>query len=305
MLNKNHTHEEIKKNMEKHKQCLVCNSDKLKNMQAYFDAHELVKCKSCGLVFMENIPSLEVLNKHYSNYSYSSEGYLSPITVQSYNALLDEFEPYRKTNKILDVGCGRGWFLEAAKKRGWDVYGTEYSEEAIKICESNGLEMRHGKLNPDTFSSEEFDVITSFEVIEHINNPQEETSHIYNFLRKGGLFYLTTPNFNCYLRYYLKADYNIIEYPEHLTYYTRSTLKNLLKNQGFKRDKVLTTGISITRLKASTKTTSENFAPNVSSDENLRQQIAGKWYLKKMKILINKVLTIFGIGLTLKGYFHK
>jgi len=291
--------------MTKHKHCLICSSDKIKKLQGYYNKHGLVKCKSCGLVFMENIPTIDELDKHYSKYSYSSDGYLSPLTIQSYNLLLDEFEPYRKTNKILDVGCGRGWFLQEAKKRGWNVYGTEYSEEAIKICKSNGLEMNVGKLESNTFSNEEFDIITSFEVIEHINNPLEETSYIFNFLRKGGLFYLTTPNFNCYLRFYLKEDYNIIGYPEHLTYYTKRTLKKLLSQQGFKAVKILTTGISITRLKTSKKKNSEKLISKESSDEKLRQQIAGKWYLESIKIIANKLLTKFGIGLSLKGYFIK
>ena len=254
---------------------------------------------------MENIPTSEELNKHYSQYSYSSSGYLSPLTIHSYNLLLDEFESYRKTNKILDVGCGRGWFLQEANKRGWNVFGTEYSTEAIKICKSNGLKMHEGKLESTAFSSEEFDIITSFEVIEHINNPIEETSYIYKFLRKGGLFYLTTPNFNCYLRFYLKENYNIIGYPEHLAYYTRRTLKKVLSEQGFRAIKVLITGISITRLKTSKKANSEKLISAESSDEKLRQQISQKWYLGRIKFFVNKLLTIFGIGISLKGYFVK
>ncbi|MCH8330091.1 MAG: hypothetical protein IH946_01715, partial [Bacteroidetes bacterium] len=78
----------------------------------------MIKCKDCGFVFMEKIPTLEELNAHYENYSYDSEGYLSPLTIKSYNLLLDEFEKYRKTNKLLDVGCGRGWFLQEAKITG-------------------------------------------------------------------------------------------------------------------------------------------------------------------------------------------
>ncbi|HPX77089.1 MAG TPA: class I SAM-dependent methyltransferase [Bacteroidales bacterium] len=291
--------------MAKHQHCLICESSKIKQLQGYYDKHKLVKCQSCGLVFMENIPTIEELNTHYSKYSYSSEGYLSPLTVQSYNFLLNKFEPYRKTNKILDVGCGRGWFLQEAKKRGWNVYGTEYSDEAIKICKSNGLEMKEGQLKHDTFTAEEFDIVTSFEVMEHINNPLEETNYIYNFLRKGGMFYITTPNFNSYLRYYLKSDFNVIAYPEHLTYYTRNTMKKLMKKQGFTPLKILTTGISVSRLKTSKKPKSEKMFSETSSDERLRQQIATKRHLGYIKIIVNKILSVLGIGITLKGYFIK
>ena len=291
--------------MKKHKNCLICNSNHLKQMDGYYAKHQLIKCKDCSFVFMENIPSLQELDNYYSAYSYASESYLSPITIKSYNSTLDEFEKFRKTNKILDVGCGNGWFLEEARKRGWEVYGTEYSETAIKICKEKGIEMIQGQLLSDTFSEDKFDVITSFEVLEHINNPIEDTSHIYSFLRKGGQFYVTTPNFNSLLRFHLKQDYNVITYPEHLSYYTKKTINKLFKNQGFKKVKLQTTGISITRFKASKKNNSEELISEVSADEKLRQKIDSKPYLEYVKKFVNYTLSLFGIGMTLKAYYIK
>ena len=291
--------------MERHNECLICTSEKLNKMGRYYQKHNLVKCKSCGFIFIETIPTLKELNDHYSQYSYSSSGYLSPLTVKSYNSLLDDFEIFRKTNKILDVGCGRGSFLQEAKKRGWKVFGTEYSKEAVKICESKGLDMVEGALQPNTFGAEEFDIITSFEVIEHVNNPIEEIGYINKFLRQGGLFYCTTPNFNSYLRFYLKENYNIISYPDHLSFYTKRTLNKLLTDSGFTKSKILTTGISITRLKTSKKISSEKTISKESSDEKLRQKISKKWYLIILKDFANYALSTFGIGMTLKGYFIK
>lgn len=293
--------------MNKHKKCLVCQSYRLKKMPlSYYKLHELVKCKDCGFIFMENIPSTKELNKLYSKYSYSTERAISPITVKSYNLLLDEFEKYRKTNKILDVGCGRGWFLQEAKKRGWEVYGTEYSMKAKEICEGNGIDIHLGKLKFDTFIEDSFDVITSFEVIEHINNPVDDASCIYSFLRKGGLFYCTTPNFNALLRFYLKENYNIITYPEHLAYYTNKSLQKLLISVGFKKVKILSTGISISRLKDSLNSNPNIVVSNrITDDEKLRQQINQKLYLRLIKKLVNKLFTFFRLGLTIKGYFVK
>lgn len=291
--------------MKIHSNCLICNSKELKPLKGYYDKHSLVKCKKCSFVFIEKIPSLEELNKHYSSYSYSSEGYLSPLTINSYNTLLDEFEKYRKTNRLLDVGCGRGWFLEEARKRGWEVYGTEYSDVAVELCEKKGINMKKGQLNPDSFALKEFDVITSFEVIEHINNPNEELNNIQTLLRKGGLFYCTTPNFNSLLRYYLKAEYNVIGYPEHLSYYTKRTLINVAERHHLKKIKFLSTGISITRIKTSKKTSTEKLISKESSDEKLRENINKKWYLGVAKNVINSALTLSKTGMSLKGYFVK
>ena len=291
--------------MEKHKNCFICGNNELKKLGKYYLKHELVKCKNCGFVFNEKIPSLELLTEHYSQYSYGSKGYLSPITIKSYNILLDEFEKYRKVGRILDVGCGRGWFLVEARKRGWEVYGTEYSEKAVELCKSAGIKMFQGELDVNNFDGIEFDVITSFEVIEHINNPNEDLQKIHSLLRKEGLFYCTTPNFNSLMRYYLKEDYNVIGYPEHLSYYTKKTLNNVLVKNGFKKSKFLTTGISITRIKTSKKKSTEKYVSKTSSDEILRQNIDSKWYLGIAKKIANKTLTFTNTGMTLKGYYTK
>ena len=178
-----------------HNYCIVCSSGRLEDLEGY-SKNYLTKCSDCGFVFAKRIPSERELVEHYDQYGRND--YLSPITIKRYNEILDQFEPYRKTNKLLDVGCGIGYFLEVAKKRGWEVYGTEYTDEAMRICSDKGIEMSHGALEDDTFDSGTFDIITSFEVIEHINNPAEDAQYIHKFLRKGGLFYLTTPNFNSF-----------------------------------------------------------------------------------------------------------
>ena len=291
--------------MENHKRCFVCGSEELKKLKGYYEKHQLVKCKTCSFVLNEKIPSLEVLAAHYGQYSYGSAGYLSPITIKSYNILLDEFEKYRQSGRILDVGCGRGWFLIEARKRGWEVYGTEYSEKAVELCENSGIQMKKGALNPNDFDTKDFDVVTSFEVIEHINNPNEDMSNIHKLLRKGGLFYCTTPNFNSIMRYYLKDSYNVIDYPEHLSYYTKKTLTKVMEKHNFRKVKFLSTGISITRIKKSKKKSDEKFVSKTSSDEKLRENIDSKRSLQLVKSIVNKTLTWTNSGMTLKGYFEK
>ena len=96
--------------------------------------------------------------------------------------------------------------------------------------------MYAGILKPGDIVEGDFDVIVSSETIEHINNPRQEISNIHQLLRKGGLLYVTTPNFNSYVRRFTKAQYDIIKYPEHLSYYTKKTLNKLLKQTGFKKN---------------------------------------------------------------------
>ncbi len=262
------------------------------------------------MVFSSANPTLDELEEYYKGYGRND--YLSPITIKRYHEILDQFEKVRKTNRLLDVGCGIGFFLDVAKERGWEVFGTEFTDKAIEICESKGITMHKGPLNPQNYSLESFDVITSFEVIEHINTPNSEVENISKLLRKDGLFYITTPNFNSTLRYYLGPKYNVIGWPEHLSYFTPSTLENLMRRHLLRKVEIQTTGISVTRFLSSKKpATAEEtregtaFISENSKDEKLRNRFETSALLGLIKKSMNATLSATGKGDALKGLFKK
>lgn len=285
-----------------HKRCLICNSQKLTKLPQYLNG-EMNRCNTCSFVFAAKIPTEVELVKHYEGYGRND--YLSPITVIRYNEILDYLEKYRKTNNLIDVGCGIGLFAEVAIKRGWNVYGTEYTDEAIEINRQKGVNMMQGKLNANNYSPDFFDAITSFEVIEHINNPIEEMNNFYKILRKGGIVYITTPNFNSLSRNLLKNDWTVITYPEHLSYYTPKTLKHLMQECGFKKQKITTTGFSKTRHNISKNNTPKVFIGKNTEDEILRNKMEYVWYWKLIKKTVNAILSFFRKGDTIKAYFIK
>jgi 2-polyprenyl-3-methyl-5-hydroxy-6-metoxy-1,4-benzoquinol methylase len=290
--------------MNQHQKCIVCNSAALYTKEKYSQAF-LTKCKNCSMVFSQRIPTDQELMEHYSN-SYSREDVLSPITIIRYHEILDTFEKYRITNNLLDVGCGVGYFLDIAKERGWNVYGTEYTESALKINRDKGFTMHEGKLNSENYPENHFDIVTSFEVIEHINNPQEDIEKVKKILRKGGALYATTPNFDSLSRRNLKENWNVIGYPEHLSYYTPTSMNFLLKSFGFQEAFIQTTGFSFTRFKKSKdKTITESHVQGNTTDEALRISIESKWYMGLAKNIVNKILTLFSLGDTLKVMYVK
>ena len=287
----------------KHTTCLICNSKKVKELPAYSD-HFLIKCQDCSFVFVKKIPREQELFDFYEN-SYVRTNYFSSITIKRYNELLDLFEKYRKTNNLLDVGSGNGFFLEIAKARGWNVYGTELTNQAVKECENKGFQMKKGSLNEVDFKADQFDVITSFEVIEHINNPKEIVKEMHRILRTNGYIYITTPNFNSVLRYRLKSRYDVIEYPNHLCYYTKKTLRLLFMNAGFSVKKIKTTGISLTRVKTSKGKSNQAYVSETSDDEMIRHKIENSHFLSILKQAVNWGLNLFSLGDNLKGHFEK
>lgn len=282
--------------------CILCGSTRLKTMPAYSRAY-LVKCGDCGLVFGNKNPTAEELTAHYTNYPRYQT--LSPITEKRYNELLDKFEAYRKNNNLVDLGCSNGLFLECAKKRGWNVYGTEYAQECLDYCAKNGITVFKSDKLPPEFFKLEFDVVTSFEVIEHINTANPEMEFVKKILRKGGAFYVTTPNFRSISRLLLKEKWNVIEYPEHLTYYTAKTLHKLLNKHGFKKEYLITTGVSLLRFNQSRGKDEINRTLNNNVDENLRESIEKNILLQWIKNFINFLLNAFKIGDAMKGLYVK
>ena len=231
---------------------------------------------------------------------------LSALTIKRYQELLNNFEKFRKSNRILDVGCGHGHFLEEAKKRGWEVYGTEYTEKAKSVCQSKGIKMHLGDLNAEAFSGINFDVITSIEVIEHVGMIRGHMDLYPERLRSGGALYITTPNFNSLSRVIMKQKWRVITIPEHLSYFTSGTLSNCLKKTGLRVDSIKTTGLSISEIKYYLLRKNNSLTKNQTAiqpgSENyiLREQIESNALASILKTFINKVLTLFKLGDTIK-----
>lgn len=287
--------------MNYHNQCILCNSTDIKELKKY-RKHYLVKCKKCSFVFSNRIPEDDELQQHYATYQRNAE--ISSITIKRYEELLNILEKYRKTNTILDIGCGDGHFLNVAKQKGWNVYGTEFTDEAVNVCTQKGINCFKGRLSELEFNTT-FDVITSFEVIEHIYNPVEEINIISKLLRKGGGFYLTTPNFTSLTTLILQEHRRTIEYPEHLSYYTPQTLHYLLSRQEFKKIFLKTDGIDIADLKKyffSNKTIHTNTNATTEAFREMAESNRIASYTKKA---INFTLNIFRLGDSIKCLYEK
>lgn len=283
--------------------CSVCRSTQLKPLPEYSHAH-LVQCKNCNMVFSAKQPDHQELIEFYSN-GYDLTRYYSPITEKRYKELLEEFEVYKTEGRLLDIGCGYGFFLQTAQEAGWEETGIEITDEAVKACTSKGLRMHHGTLESANFPNDHFDVIVLIETIEHVVDVDKLLKEIHRVLRPGGLVYLSTPNFNALNRYRLKEKYDVVQYPLHLSYFTPNTLKRFFESNGFETKKIISSGISKTRYKTSTGQSNQEYVSETSDDEMLRYRIEKSSVLKTAKNMANGVLNVLKVGESIKGYFVK
>jgi 2-polyprenyl-3-methyl-5-hydroxy-6-metoxy-1,4-benzoquinol methylase len=290
-----------------HEHCLLCESTALQPLKGY-ERCALVRCRGCGFVFVQWIATDRELKEHYTRtYADNTDSYewLSPVTSKRFNQWLDRFEPSRRMNRMLDVGCGVGHFLTHAKDRGWEVYGTEYPDNAVATCRAKGITMHAGPLDAANYPPESFDVITWLGVVEHITNPGEDLAKMSRLLRPGGLLYLTTPNFDALSRLLLRSRWNVISYPEHLSYYTASALTRLLERHGFRKRTIEATGFSVSRLTASLNEKPVKYVSPTCTDERIRVALESRRALVLAKRLVNALLTVTRKGDELTLTFEK
>ena len=286
--------------------CPLCGSNALKNL--YGQNHFLVKCRNCSLTFSGIKPSDAELKKYY--YDYPSYEALPALTLRRYNEILDKLEAYRKTNNLLETGCGYGFFLEEAKKRNWNVCGTELSVKAIENCRKRDIFVAETLEEVAEHAKDKFDVIVSLEVIEHLSNPTKEVAVYSQIIREGGAVYFTTPNFNSFSRRLLKDKWNVIIYPEHLFYFTPRTINRLMEENAFKLETIQTSGFSPARLiftMRSRNTTDPeilNYDYN-EKDRQVRDSIEKNLLLRAAKSTINFFLSLFDAGDTLKTLYSR
>lgn len=243
------------------------------------------------------------LTSYYSGYPAVTK--VSDVTITRYNELLDRLEPYRKTGNLIDVGCGAGLFLQQADLRGWNIHGTEFGQRCVEECRKRNVPIIEGPMDPNNYQAGSFDVVCSFEVIEHLTEPRAEIQRFRQLLRPGGLLYVTTPNFDCLARRLAPADWNVANYPEHLMYFTAASMDRMLRAEGFQKRWTSTTGFSIYRWKIRKQTGTEGRAEAMAAQEQMRTAMETRPLWRMAKSTINATLNGLRLGDSLKAAYVK
>lgn len=307
--------------MIRHKNCPACTNGHIKAL-SIFPSEQLLKCTRCGLVFDAQIPSDAELTAHYSQYGYSRQKPCPPATQASYREVLSSFQAWRGNGRLLDFGCGQGDFLHQATLAGWQAQGLEYATEAVSLCHSRGLRVTQGDAKNLIDEGAQFDVISAFEVLEHLRSPGELFRSARSLLKPGGLLFLTTPNFNALLRHLERSNFSVVSYPDHLCFFSPQSLRELASEHGFKVVKLRTTGLDPWRLKDAilghrtrrhgssnsqqqSGAMNQHASPRVGSQATLREATYSSFWGALAKGSVNTLVNAFRCGDTLKAWLVK
>ncbi len=205
--------------------------------------YDLSICANCHLVYLTPRPSAHELYDHYPEdyeaYETLEKSFLRSPSRNKGNGFLrqinyvERYQPGR--GRLLDIGCATGRFLNQAKERGWQVLGIEINDNAAKFARQhyqlNALtsDLEHANLAPESQ-----DVVTLWDVLEHLPSPKNALMGIHNILHPGGLVFFSIPNLDCYDRRIFGPEWIGWDAPRHFTLYDHASVQRLLGETGFK-----------------------------------------------------------------------
>ena len=202
---------------------------------SYGKHYTIVRCRNCGLVYANPRPKASVIIHNYEEvvdrlYLEEREGRV--LTFRRNLRPLEELMPPGRGRKLLDIGCHVGVFLEIAEERGWEAWGIEPSRWAAAQAQSRGLRVMRGTLNQAELADESFDVVTMWDVIEHLTDPMRELREVHRVLKPEGLLCIHTMNIESpFARVMGRRWPWLMEM--HLYYFSPRTLGAMLAKAGF------------------------------------------------------------------------
>ncbi len=219
--------------------CPLCRSEAMTPLFVK-NGYPIVQCQQCRLQSVHPMPTSEELTAHYQREAYfhgeSSQGYREYTAMRK--ALLPLFRRrigqintlLPQKGRLLDFGCAAGYFLEVAQQQGWEVAGVELSAQMAALAR----ERLHAPVE-NTLNAVEgtFDVITLWEVIEHLPQPVHTLTELHRRLRPHGVLMLSTPNTGHWQAQREPDAWEGYRPPSHLLFFTASTLRKALEVAGF------------------------------------------------------------------------
>ncbi len=214
------------------------------------DVFDVVRCKQCGLLYLNPRPDVRELSTIY------------PANYYSYNqkALRDQANPNSILHKlrykgfaakikkslelcgqnvdrwaVLDVGCGDGHTLDLYKRHsGVDTSGVDFNLKALELARANGHNVYNGSFEDADLPLERFDLVTATHVIEHVQDPKQFLLKAHAILKDGGVLWLETPNIESIdARWFRNKHWGGYHFPRHWYFFSRQTLTDLAASAGF------------------------------------------------------------------------
>lgn len=238
--------------------CYLCGSEEVRPLyepaKPLGDSYRIARCSACSLVQFSPVPGEAAIREFYARYDAAGDresyfrrcrqGYEGSPEARQLESKLDRIAKRAGISPdLLDVGCGTGVFLDMVRKKGWRGRGIEVSPTAARYARDVfGLDVIEAGIESWPGDGKTYDVVTMFDVLEHLRDPVEAVRKIRNRLRDGGVLVLEVPNQEGLLdraadvayRLGWREPVSVLYNLHHLFYFTAGSLSRLIRDAGFR-----------------------------------------------------------------------
>ncbi len=216
-----------------HTNCNLCESDNSKRITVQ-NSYTIVGCRRCGFVYVNPRPDVNTLSDLYCDYlsnkmadPFAWRGYMENVFTWT-ACMLEQRLPSK--GRVLDIGCGYGFFVEKVCQRGWRGGGIDISKAAVLSARERGLDVECRTIEETAALGETFDAITMFYVLEHLPDPLATLKLVKNMLRPGGVLVLRLPHTTPIVKLLdsFRIKNNLYDPPFHLCDFSPNTIRKML-----------------------------------------------------------------------------
>lgn len=215
--------------------CPICNSSRFFT-HLIIDNYSILKCQDCSHGILNGFKEVKY------DESYFASHYKAPRlnTAEFSRKIKEQSHRIKKTSasiqkgSLLDIGCGLGHFLYAAKMSGFDVVGYDFTEtNKDYVTETLGIELLTSSDDISMNINNRFDIVTSWHSLEHSTNPNEYLQFTIKTLRKHGTLIVEVPTHDCIDAFIMGQSWPNWDPPFHYQHFTQKSLRTLINKNGY------------------------------------------------------------------------
>lgn len=207
----------------------------------------VVRCRQCGLERTNPRPTPETIGNYYpTEYApyhsrITTEQTQSKIKIwlRTFLGLETRQLPPVTPGRMLEVGCASGSYMEQMQSMGWQVEGIEFAESAASVARAKGFKVQTSSLEEADNPSKPYDVIAAWMVLEHLHEPVKALARMREWIQPNGYLVALVPDSRSLAKTIFKERCYDWQLPTHLFHYTPKTLQIVLKNAGWKLERVV------------------------------------------------------------------
>ena len=225
--------------------CPVCQNETFSFRVKVVD-YTIQTCERCGLGITTPFPREEVSQRtNVETYDIKQriDVYLSRASYfrKRYKKDIYDIKKFKNSGRLLDVGCNIGFFLDVARNEGFTVTGIEPNRECASYAQTKyHLDVHAVRIEEAKFDNEMFDVVTLFDVLEHIPDLHRMLREIRRILKAEGILVIQSPNLSSLMASATGAKWAWLSPPDHLYHFTPESLSMLLNSSNFSVEHIKT-----------------------------------------------------------------